>query len=45
MRRSTLHAITASIVGTTVLLLASFIILPPLLFWGLEEYAKRESLQ
>jgi len=46
MRRSTLHAITATLVSSTALLLATLLVLPRFIFWALERYAEREgSLQ
>lgn len=43
MRHSTLHAIAATIVCGTVMVLATALVLPRFLFWALERYAEREG--
>lgn len=43
MSRTYLRAATATVVTATVLLLAGMLIAPPLLFWALGEYVKREG--
>lgn len=43
IRRSTLRRITATLVVSSVLLLAILGALPRLIFWALERYAEREG--